>query len=343
MPPEKKYPLKGIYVPNLVPYDDKGRINERELRRMIRWLIDQGVSGLYPNGSTGEFIRLSFEERLRLVEIIADEVRGRIPILAGAAEGNVELSLKACQRYHELGCVAVSLTGPYYYKVNQEGIDAYFREMARNSPIDILVYNIPQFANEISLPVLRGLASDCERIIGIKDSSRDFPRVMSTLAQIKSERPDFTVFIGTEEILLPALLMGCDGGTIASGGVVPEAVLKLYERFKAGKIDEARQIQFMMLALIEAMFATGNFPDGFRLAVRLRGFDMGKSRQPLGSSAEQALENVAGSMACLLAECGAENAAKICREFKNEHRSNGTSNADVVDRIVREVLSRLQK
>ena len=75
--------LKGIFTPNLVPFTDDGRINEGELRRIVNWLIEKGVSGLYPNGSTGEFIRLSFEERKRVIQIVTEENRGRVPVLAG--------------------------------------------------------------------------------------------------------------------------------------------------------------------------------------------------------------------------------------------------------------------
>ena len=108
--------LKGIFTPNLVPFLDDGRINEAELRRMISWLIDKGISGLYPNGSTGEFIRLSFEERKRVIQIVAEETRGRVPILAGAAEPNLAMILEACHTYADLGCAAVSVTGPYYLR-----------------------------------------------------------------------------------------------------------------------------------------------------------------------------------------------------------------------------------
>src|SRR5512137_3219600 len=110
MPPTRRDAMiQGIYTPNLVPFRADGRINEDELRRMINWLIEKGVSGLYPNGSTGEFIRLSFEERKRVIRIVAEENRGRVPILAGAAENNLAMILDACQTYADLGCVAVSI------------------------------------------------------------------------------------------------------------------------------------------------------------------------------------------------------------------------------------------
>ena len=334
--------IQGIYTPNIVPFGRDGSINEHELRRMTSWLIDKGIHGLYPNGSTGEFIRLSFEERLRVVRIMASENRGRIPILAGAAEANIDLVLKACAVYADLGCSAVSLTGPYYYKVSQESIEHYFREIAARSPIDILLYNIPQFSNEIGLPVVQRLAQDCPRIIGIKDSSRDFPRFCTMLAQIKPRRPDFVCFSGTEEILFPSLVMGADGGTIASSGIIPEVILKIYNDFQAGNYDECRRVQLKIQDLISTMFAAGNFPEGFRAAVALRGFDPGPPRYPMGPHEQALLEEAKGKLACILGECGYAEAARECELRRKRPTANPVISRQEVEKIVRSVVSQYQ-
>jgi 2-dehydro-3-deoxy-D-pentonate aldolase len=305
--------IRGIFTPNLVPFLDDGRINEQELRRLVSWLIEKGVTGLYPNGSTGEFIRLSFEERKRVIQIVASETGGRVPILAGAAESNLTMILEACGTYADLGCAAVSITGPYYYKVSQESIEHFFRELARTSPIDIILYNIPQFANEISLPVLTRLALDCPRIVGVKDSSRDFPRFLNTLQAIKPQRPEFSCLIGCEEILFPSLLMGGDGGTIATSGVVPEVIMKLYEESLAGRVEEARRIQFKLLELINTMLYGTNFPEGFRAGMSLRGFKLGSTRQLLSPGEQTDLEEIRSRIACILADCGFDEAASECR------------------------------
>ena len=341
--------LQGIFTPNLVPFLDDGRINEAELRRMINWLIEKGVHGLYPNGSTGEFIRLSFEERKRVIQIVAEETRGRVPILAGAAEANLTLILEACRAYADLGCAAVSVTGPYYFKVSQESIEHFFRELARRSPIDIVLYNIPQFSNEISLPVVTRLALDCPRIVGIKDSSRDFSRFLCTLHAIKLQRPDFACLIGCEEILFPAMLMGADGGTIATSGVVPEVVMKLHREFVAGHWEEARRIQFKLLDLINAMLYGTNFPEGFRAGMSLRGFQLGTTRQLLSPKEQCDYEAIRSRIACLLTDCGFSEAAGACRRSNTAAISAPASTAKnispgtdlIVDELVREVMQRL--
>jgi 4-hydroxy-tetrahydrodipicolinate synthase len=329
--------ISGIYCPNIVPFNDDHSINEGELRRIVNWLIEHGISGLYPNGSTGEFIRLRFEERLRVVEIVVDEARGRVPVLAGAAEPNIDLVIEACEHYANLGCQAVSVTGPYYFKVSQASIEHYFRELARRSPIDILLYNIPQFSNEISLEVVKRLAMDCPRIVGTKDSSRDMPRFLNTLSEVKRERPDFACLIGCEEILFPALFMGGDGGTIASSGVAPEAIMKIYHDFRAGRFDECRRVQFKLLELIGTMLRAGNFPEGFREGAALRGFKVGPSRQPPSSDEAEQLEAVRGKLACLLAECGFSEAAYACKQ----PTSRSTLDRVDIEKIVRGVIQGL--
>ncbi len=295
--------LQGIFTPNMVPLDRNGNINEVELRRIVDFLVDRGVHGLYPNGSTGEFTRFSMEERHRVVEIVADQVAGRVKILAGAAEGSIRDTLISCEAYAKYGCDAAALCGPYYFNLSPENVREHYAEIARNTPIDIVLYNIPQFSNEISIPTVMQLL-DFERIVGIKDSSRDFPRFLNMLAQIKPVRPEFSCLIGTEEILMPSLIMGGDGGTIATSGIVPEVVVKLYHLTVSGQLDEARQIQFKLLELINAMLFGVDFPEGFRAALTLRGFNMGESRQKLSMEQQCDVEGVRESLHCILNEHG---------------------------------------
>jgi len=333
--------LDGIFCPNIVPFHHDGSINEGELRRIISWLIDRGIHGLYPNGSTGEFARLSFEERLRVVEIVADENRGRVPILAGAAENSIELVLKAAHHYASLGIDAISVTGPYFYKVSPTGVEAYLRNIARQSPINIILYNIPQFSNEIPVSAIKRLAQDCPRIIGCKDSSRDMPRFLHTLNEVKSVRPEFTCLIGCEEILFPCLLMGANGGTLASSGVVPEAYAKLYRAFLNNDQDTCRKIQFKLLELIQCMLEAGNFPEGFRLGASLRGFQPGPPRQPPGDEDQSLAEEMRSRMACLLTECGYHEAASSCHALSQTTDSVPTPSRIDVESIVREVMRSL--
>src|SRR6188508_3115785 len=234
--------LTGIFTPNMTPLDAHGEINEAELRRYISWLIQRGVHGLYPNGSTGEFTRFTVEERRRIVEIVCDQARGRVPVLAGAAEANVRETLAACEAYHACGARAVAIVSPFYFKLSPESVYAYFREIALNSPIDVTLYNIPMFASPIDVPTIRRLA-EFDRVIGIKDSSGDVAFMCRMMQAIKPHRPDFMFLTGWDVVLMPMLIMGVDGGTNATSGIVPELTRKLYDLVRAGQLEEARPLQ----------------------------------------------------------------------------------------------------
>lgn len=294
--------LRGIFTPTLVPLDSRGQINETELRRFISWLIERGVHGLYPNGSTGEFTRFTPEERRRIVQIVCDENRGRVPVLAGAAEANVKETLAACEAYAQMGAQAVAIVSPFYYKLNAESVYAYFAEIARHSPIDLTLYNIPMFASPIEVPTIRRLAGEFPRVIGIKDSSGDLAFMMRMIAAVRPNRPDFTFLTGWEAVLAPMLMIGCDGGTNASSNAVPEVTRRIFELSVAGKYEEAMQWNYRILELFDAMLYPFEFPDGFRAAAELRGFNFGRSRQPHTPAQESEGNSLAKVLHCILAD-----------------------------------------
>jgi 4-hydroxy-tetrahydrodipicolinate synthase len=294
--------LEGIFTPTLVPLDDRGQINEAELRRFVSWLIERGVHGLYPNGSTGEFTRFSEAERREIVRITCEEARGRVPILAGAAEANVKETLAACEAYAGMGARAVAIVSPFYFRLSPESVYAYFAEIASHTPIDVTLYNIPMFASPIDVPTIRRLASEFPRIVGIKDSSGDLAFMMRLIAAVRPLRPDFTFLTGWEAVLAPMILVGCDGGTNASSNAVPEITRRIYELSKAGKYEEAMKWQYRITELFDAMLFPFEFPDGFRAAAELRGFRFGRGRLPQTTSQRTDREALAKVLHCILAD-----------------------------------------
>lgn len=295
-------PFHGIYCPNIVPLDPQGAIDEGELRRYVDWLIEKGIHGLYPNGSTGEFTRFTAEERRRIIEIVVDQAAGRVPVLAGAAEANVRETLAACEHYAGLGARAVAIVSPFYYKLGSEGVYAYFREIARHTPIDVTLYNIPLFASPIDVDTIERLAGECERIVAIKDSSGDLPFMMNLIDAVRPKRPDWSFLTGWDACLLPMLAMGCDGGTNASSGVAPELTRQLYDAAIAGKLDEARVLQRRVSRIFDACFDAADFPEGFRMGVGLRGIAAGPGRLPRSERQQELDQGAVGRLASLLAE-----------------------------------------
>jgi 4-hydroxy-tetrahydrodipicolinate synthase len=329
--------LEGIFTPTVVPFDGRGEINEPELRRFLSWLIEKGVHGLYPNGSTGEFTRLSVDERRRIVKITCEEARGRVPVLAGAAEANVKETLAACETYAGYGARAVAIVSPIYYRLSPESVAAYFTQIAQNSPIDITLYNIPMFATPIDLPTIRKLA-ELPRIVGIKDSSGDLAFMMRMISAVRPARPDFSFLTGWEAVLVPMLVIGCDGGTHASSNVVPELTRSLFEMTRAGQIEEAMRLQYRILELFDAMLLPFEFPDGFRSAAEMRGFNLGRSRQPLSKSQEADSAVLQSVLKCILADFGLvspppEGCAPRTRNLRD----------DKIGQIVYEVMRTLEE
>jgi len=328
--------LEGIFTPNMVPLDDQGHVDEAELRRYVDWMIDRGVHGLYPNGSTSEFTRFTPEERRRIIEITVDQTAGRVPVLAGAAEANVRETLGACEHYYRLGVRAVAIVSPYYYKLSPDNVYAYFKEIGRNTPVDVTLYNIPMFASPIDVETIQRLSEQCERIVAIKDSSGDLPQMMRMIEAVRPNRPDFSFLTGWDAVLMPMLLVGCDGGTNATSGVVPELTRKLYDLTRSGQLDEARKLQYTIRKLFDAMLYSADFPEGFRVGVGLRGIRMGSGRQPLSDKHNAALAKLRTTLRELLAQEGfAEGPAGAGSPL-------GVLGREQVDQIVRAVVAALQ-
>jgi dihydrodipicolinate synthase/N-acetylneuraminate lyase len=297
-------PVSGILVPHMVPLDAHGRIDEDELARYVEWLVDRGVHGLYPNGSTGEFVRFTAEERRRIVSIVCRAAAGRVPVVAGAAEANVVETLRACEHCAAEGVRAVAIVAPFYYKLSPESVEAYFREIARHAPIDVTLYNIPMLASPIDVATVRRLAEDCPRVVGIKDSTGDISHMLRLIAAVRPVRSDFTFLTGWDPALVPMLLAGCDGGTNATAGVAPELTREVYEAVRAGDLPRAFALQARLTQLFDVLFPGGEFPEGFRVGVAQRGFRMGSSRQPHTPAQQAAFAEVAARAREALAALG---------------------------------------
>jgi 4-hydroxy-tetrahydrodipicolinate synthase len=336
--------LQGIFTPNIVPLDGRGEIDERELRRYTDWLIAKGVHGLYPNGSTGEFTRFTPEERRRIIAIMADQTAGRVPILAGAAEANTRETIKACEYYHTLGVRAVAIVSPFYYRLSPESVYAYFKEIATHSPVDITLYNIPMFASPIDVPTVRRLAEECPRVVAIKDSSGDIPHMIRMIKAVRPRRPEFSFLTGWDAALMPMLLIGCDGGTNATSGIVPELTRRLYDLTVARRLDEALALQYQLITLFDTMIYSADFPEGFRAALRLRGFEPGASRQPLSAEQRIDLAALADTLQCLLAEQGfTDEPIGGCPPRPRQEGREVAVASERVDRIVDAVVAELKR
>ncbi len=332
--------MKGIYTPNITPVDSQGRVDEDRLCGYVDWLIDRGVHGLYPNGSTGEFTRFTAPERRRIIQVMTNHVRGRVPILAGAAEANVRETIEACDTYGQFGVRAVAIVSPFYYRLGQEAVYQYFKDIADKVSVDVTLYNIPSFATPIEVATVRRLALDCPRIVGIKDSSGDIPQMMRLIAAVRPHRPEFVFLTGWDAALAPMMLVGCDGGTNATSGVVPELTRAVYDASVSGQWDRAMQLQYRLLTLFDAMISLPEFPEGFRRGLLARGWDLGRSRQPLSPEQIASAKRTQEQLAQMLGELN--QWLPGIQPAVGDGRTKPAETDEFIEDIVRKVMHQLR-
>lgn len=257
--------LEGVTPPLVTPFSADGSIDEAAYRSVIDHAIDGGVRGLFPCGTTGEFASLSAGERTRVIEIAVDAADGR-PVLAGAAGTHVGDVVAAIESAADVGATAAVVTPPYFHTANDpDGNLAFFRAIADRSPLPLLLYNIPSCTGApIDPGTVTTLAAE-DAYVGIKDSSGDFGYFLRLLR----ETPDsFAVLQGFDNLLIPSLRAGADGGIHALSNVIPSIFAEAYD---AAGTDRGLELQFDAISpLFEACLETG-FAPGTKTALTHRG------------------------------------------------------------------------
>ena len=281
---------EGVIVAMLTPFDENGRVNEPEVRKLVNFLIDKGVSGIFPVSSCGEYVHLDMSERKFLIDIVVDEAKSRVDIMPGTGATCYHQSIELANYAKEKGCSAIVLHGPYFFKNIEDAVEGHLRKVAESVDIPIFAYNIPCFANEVTPYMVERLAY-LPNIVGIKDSSGNMINVMNLLEMTRKVKPDFKVLVGVEEIMLPALLMGARGCMTATAGIMPEFMVGIWNAFTNGNLNTAYNLQFAILPLIREM-KTFNFPQGFKEALDLRGIKMGPPKMNYSSEILSMLANL---------------------------------------------------
>jgi N-acetylneuraminate lyase/4-hydroxy-tetrahydrodipicolinate synthase len=273
---------EGIYVAMLTPFTADGEINEEELRRIVDFQITAGVNGLFPISSVGEYIHMSREEKFRMMEIIADQNRGRVRLTPGVGSSLPAESIILARKAKEIGCDAVVVAPPYFFQLSQENIEKYFESIADAVDIPMILYNIPLFTQPLSYDVVKRLARR-NNIVGMKDSSGSMVDFLHFMDKIRIIGEDIHILTGREETLFPCLMVGGKGCMTATSGILPEMMIAIYEAWKADDYARARELQFSILLAVRAMFSLP-FPLGFKIAMEMRGFAMGPPKQPLSDA-----------------------------------------------------------
>lgn len=284
--------VKGIIAALQTPMFEDGSINEEEMRKQINRQINAGVDAVFCLGTNGEFYILSKEEKIRVMEIYVDEVKGRVPVYAGtgcvSTADTIELSLKA----KEIGVDILSVITPYFAALNQDELYAHYSELAQAVDLPIVMYNIPMRAGNALAPATVGkLARNHSNIAGIKDSSGNFNNILSYIAATE-EIPGFSVLSGNDALILYTLMAGGAGGITAIANILPEIMVSIYQKYMQGDVEGAKKAQ-ASIAPIRDCFKYGNPNSIVKCATNLIGQPVGPCRKPFGMVSEEAKKAIA--------------------------------------------------
>ena len=229
---------QGIIPAFYACYDDNGNISPERVREMTRWLISQGVKGLYVGGSSGECIYQGKEERKVVLENVMAEAKGKITVIAHIACNNTADSCELAAHAESLGVDAIAAIPPIYFKLPPHAIAKYWNDMSAAAPnTDFIIYNIPQLAGvSLTVPLLKEMLKN-PRVIGVKNSSMPTQDIQMWIDE------GALVFNGPDEQLISGLVMGAVGGIGGTYSVMPKLYVELYRCVKAGEMAKALEIQ----------------------------------------------------------------------------------------------------
>ena len=219
--------FKGVIPAVLTVFDKDENIDELGMRQLVSYLIGKGVDGLYLTGSTGEGFTMSSEERKRVVEIVIDETKGRVPVVVHVGAIGTKLSIDLAKHAEEVGATGISSVPPFYWKFNENQIVKYYEDIANSCSLPMIVYNVP-LVGLLGMNAIKRLAQ-IENVKGIKYTALSHYEI----TQIKDEiGDDFLVYSGCDEMSMSGLLAGADGIIGSFYNIMPELFINIYNYIK---------------------------------------------------------------------------------------------------------------
>lgn len=247
--------FKGAFTALVTPFRD-GEVDEEAFRALIEWQIEQGIQGLVPCGTTGESATMSHAEHKRVITICVEQVKGRVPVLAGAGSNNTREAVELTSYAKEAKADGALLITPYYNKPTQEGLVAHFAAIAREVSMPFIVYNVPGRTAVNLLPETLAIIKErIPEVKGVKEATGDLNQVSRVIEYCG---PDFQVLSGDDFTVLPILSVGGCGVISVVSNIVPKLMADLNTAFFAGDLDTARALHYRVNPLNRAMFMVTN-------------------------------------------------------------------------------------
>lgn len=270
----------GIFPAFYACYDDLGEVSPERTQALARHLHTRGVQGLYVNGSSGECIYLNVDERKLILENVMEAVGDKLTIIAHVACNNTRDSQELARHAQSLGVDAIAAIPPIYFRLPEYSIAQYWNDISDAAPeTDFVIYNIPQLAGvALTMPLYRKMLEN-PRVKAVKNSSMP----VQDIQMFKDEgQGRIAVFNGPDEQFVSGRVIGADGGIGGTYAVMPKLFLKADELIAAGKVEEAKTVQYNINRIIYTMVSCkGNLYSVMKEVLKLRGIMCGSVRAPL--------------------------------------------------------------
>lgn len=280
---------KGVIPAFYACYDDQGEISPERVQALTKFHIEKGVKGVYVNGSSGECIYQSVEDRKVVLENVVEAAEGKLTIIAHVACNNTRDSIELAKHAEKLGVDAIAAIPPIYFRLPEYAIAKYWNDMSEAAPeTDFVIYNIPQLAGVNLTPALYEEMRKNPRVIGVKNSSMPVQDI-ETFASASGD--DYIVFNGPDEQFLGGRIMGANGGIGGTYGAMPELFLALDELIKNKELETAKELQYAINRIISKLVSGhGNMYGMIKEVLRINeDLDLGSVREPLPALVEDDL------------------------------------------------------
>lgn len=282
-----KNDFKGIYAALLTPFDSYGRVNRKEIKKLVRYLIGKGIDGFYVAGSSGETFLLSLEERKQVLETVLEENNGEKKVFAHVGHISTEFAKKCAVHAKQAGADAISAISPFYYQFTAGEVKQYYFDIMDAVDLPMFIYNFPsQSGFSLTADLLDDLCAN-GRVAGVKFTSNEFFQ----MERMKAGHPELTLFNGFDQMFLAGLAAGADGGIGSTYNILAPVIRGIYTNFLKGDIDAARQYQAQINEVITITRKYGTLKC-IKAILQMEGIEMGEMRRPFLPLPEEAMDEM---------------------------------------------------
>ena len=289
---------KGVIPAFYACYDEEGNISPERVRKLTKYFIEKGVKGVYVNGSSGECIYQSLEDKKIVLENVMEEAKGKLTVIAHVACNNTKDSMELAAHAESLGVDAIAAIPPIYFRLPEYAIAEYWNDISSAAPnTDFVIYNIPQLAGVELTPSLFAEMRKNPNVIGVKNSSMP----VQDIQMFKQDAGEnYIIFNGPDEQFISGRLIGAEGAIGGTYGAMPDLFLKMNEHLINGNLEEARKMQYGINAIIYKMVSGhGNMYAVIKAILKENeNLDLGSVRKPLAGliESDQAIVKEATAM-----------------------------------------------